>query len=62
MEVTWALILSVCTTDYCATQNILETAAQDLCMYEKTLHEQLPPDGNWKTIKYECKLLNSVET
>ena len=61
MEIIWVLILSVCTIDRCITQNVLETNAQDKCMNEKILHEELPQDGGWKTVEYKCQLLNSVE-
>jgi hypothetical protein len=62
MEIIWVLILSVCTTDHCITQTVLETTAQDKCLNEKVLHEQLPSDGDWKTVEYKCEILNSVET
>ena len=61
MELIWALILSVCTTDRCITQTVLETDEQDMCIVEKVLHEQLPQDGDWKTVEYKCKLLNTVQ-
>ena len=60
-NVIWVLMLSVCNTDQCVTQTVLETTAKDRCMYHKIMHEQLPKDGNWKSITYICKPKNSQE-
>ncbi len=60
-NIVWVLMLSVCNTDQCITQTVLETSAKDRCMYHKIMHEQLPMDGNWKTIEYKCKPKNSQE-
>lgn len=61
MEIIWVLILSVCSSEQCISQIVLETTAKDRCMYQKVMHEQLPPDGPWKTIEYKCKPKNSFE-
>ena len=53
-NIVWVLMLSVCNTDQCITQTVLETTAKDRCMYHKIMHEQLPIDGDWKTIEYKC--------
>jgi len=60
-NIVWVLLLSVCNTEQCITQTVLETSAKDRCMYHKIMHEQLPIDGNWKSITYICKPKNSQE-
>ena len=61
MEIIWVLVLSVRTTDRCITQTVLETNTKNKCVNEKVLHEELPVDGPWRTIEYNCKLLNDLE-
>ena len=60
IEIIWVLMLSVCSTQQCITQQVLETTAKDRCMYHKIMHEQLPIDGSWKSIEYKCKPKNSI--
>ena len=60
-ELVWVLMLSVCSSGQCMSQTVLETTAQDVCINQKSLHEQLPQDGNWTTIEYKCKPKNSFE-
>lgn len=60
-NIVWVLLLSVCNTEQCITQTVLETSAKDRCMYHKIMHEQLPKDGDWKSITYICKPKNSQE-
>ena len=58
----WSLILTACTTTVCLEQNIQWFEDKQECIEFKLLHEELPEDGNWNTIKYNCKLPNGVET
>ena len=51
IEIIWVLMLSVCSTQQCITQQVLETTAKDKCIHHKTMHEQLPIDGFWKSIE-----------
>ena len=54
-------MLSVCSSGQCMSQTVLETTAQDVCINQKSLHEQLPQDGDWTTVEYKCKPKNSFE-
>lgn len=61
MEIVWVLLLSVCSTNQCITQTVLETNAEDKCIYHKVMHEQVPPDGSWGSIEYTCQPKDSVQ-
>jgi len=61
MEIVWVLLLSVCSTNQCITQTVLETTAKDKCIYHKVMHEQVPPDGSWGSIEYTCQPKDSVQ-
>ena len=62
IEIVWVLVLSVCTSSQCISQEVLQTTDQDQCISQKTMHEKLPQDGNWNSVKFECKLKNGVTT
>ena len=47
MEIIWILVLSVCGTDRCISQTVLETDTKFKCQTELVLHEQMPQDGPW---------------
>tara|TARA_B100000073_G_C23576129_1_gene510245 strand:+ start:351 stop:542 length:192 start_codon:yes stop_codon:yes gene_type:complete len=62
IEIVWVLILSVCTSSQCITQEVLQTPDHDQCISQKIIHEDLPQDGDWNSVKFECKLKNGVTT
>lgn len=61
MEIIWILVLSVCGTDRCISQTVLETDTKFKCQTELVLHEQMPQDGPWRSVEYNCLLLNALE-
>ena len=56
MEVRWALMLTVCDTNSCGTQTIQWFDEKTECMNMKYVHETIPQDGNWSSIKYYCTI------
>lgn len=56
MEVIWALMLTVCDTKSCGTQTIQWFESPKECIYMKTIHEDIPQDGHWKSVKYYCTI------
>ena len=58
----WSLFLTACTISSCLTQEIQWFEDKQDCIEFKLLHEELPQDGNWSIVEYNCKLLNGVET
>lgn len=58
----WSLILTACIQTSCMNQEIQWFENKQDCIEFKLLHEELPQDGNWSIVEYNCKLLNGVET
>ena len=58
----WSLILTACVQSTCAEQTVQWFETKKECIEFKALHEELPEDGDWDKIVYNCKLLNGVET
>ena len=46
----------------CINQEIQWFEDKQDCIEFKLLHEELPQDGNWSIVEYNCKLLNGVKT
>lgn len=61
MNIIWALILTVCSTDMCSTQNIQWFNEPEQCQRMKQAHEDLPVDGSWQSVRYSCVIINGVE-
>ena len=61
MEVIWTLLLTVCLNGTCASQKVAWFEEQPQCMSMKQVHEELPPDGHWKSVEYECTIIGAKE-
>jgi hypothetical protein len=57
----WALMLTACTTTMCAEQAIQWFEVEKECIEFKTLHEELPQDGHWQRVQYDCRIINGEE-
>jgi|TARA_B100001094_G_scaffold321666_1_gene369735 hypothetical protein len=58
----WVLLLTICMSDgKCVHQNVGLHTSQALCVKSQQMHEELPQDGSWSSINYECKLLNGEQ-
>tara|TARA_Y100001937_G_scaffold125684_1_gene193035 strand:+ start:2362 stop:2559 length:198 start_codon:yes stop_codon:yes gene_type:complete len=64
MEVIWSLLLTVCfnhPSGQCLKQDIQWFDEKSQCFEMKEMHENIPKDGNWKTVKYKCTVVGSKE-
>ena len=61
MEVIWTLLLTVCSTSHCATQTVQWFEEKPQCVEMKLLHEELPQDGQWKSVNYKCAIVGAKE-
>ena len=61
MEIIWSLMLTVCSTAYCGTQTIQWFDEKPDCIEMKTVHENIPTDGDWKSIEYRCTVVGAKE-
>jgi len=62
MEIVWTLLLTACLTDTdCKYQDVQFFATEEQCLVGKLLHEDIPSDGDWKSVTYNCKPYGSKE-
>ena len=60
MEIIWTLLLTACLSDTnCKYQDIQWFESEKECNAMKLLHEEIPTDGDWKTVNYVCKPVGS---
>jgi|TARA_B100001996_G_scaffold94628_2_gene70839 hypothetical protein len=60
MEIIWVLLLSVCTSQKCVTQEVKEFLSEDKCISSQVAHELIPTDGKWDSIIYKCQPKDSI--
>ncbi len=60
MEVLWVLYLTVCTNLNCMTQEVQRFENRGNCIDMQMVHEELPVDGNWKSVNYSCRPKDSL--
>ena len=58
-QVIWSLMLTVCSTETCATQSIQWFEEMSQCQEMKVVHEELPVDGPWKSVVYDCTIVGA---
>ena len=59
---TWLLVLTVCGLSIydCKTQVVSTHDKIEQCTEEQLRLSDMPTDGDWKTIIYECKLKDGI--
>ena len=59
MEIIWHILLTACLGSDCRTQDVQWFDTQTECEVTKGLYEQIPLDGEWTSVTYICKPVNS---
>lgn len=59
MEIIWHILLTVCLHSDCRTQDVQWFESKIECEVSKGLYEQIPLDGEWTSVTYICKPINS---
>ena len=62
MEVLWAIYVSACLQTTCVSQEVQRVNTQAQCLELLPSYTDLPMDGNWSSVTWECKPLNSQST
>jgi len=60
MEIIWHILLTVCTGSVCVDQDIQWFKTKTECDTMIVEYSNIPTDGNWDSITYVCKPINSV--
>jgi len=62
MEVIWHILLTVCLQGNCITQDVQWFEKEAECKEMLQVYVDIPPDGDWDIVQYECKPKGSVGT
>ena len=54
MEFVWTLMLTVCGTDICFSQPVESYKNQNVCLQDVQEHVNIPEDGPWRSVKFQC--------
>jgi len=60
-QIIWTLLLTVCSDTSCATQTVQWFEKEPECIEVKLLHEDLPTDGHWNSVTYDCTIVGAQE-
>ena len=62
IEIIWHLFLTVCSGSTCINQDIQWFDNQTQCEQMLPQYTAIPVDGDWDTVEYVCKTINSQGT
>lgn len=62
MDVIWHILLTVCLGSTCLEQDIQWFETKTECDEMLVVYTELPTDGDWDTVEYQCKPVNSTST
>ena len=62
MEIIWHILLTVCLGSTCLEQDIQQFDTKEECDIVLDEYILLPTDGDWDTVEYQCKPINSIST
>ena len=62
MEIIWHILLTVCLGSTCLDQDVQWFESKAECDKMLTVYSEMPTDGDWDTVQYECKPVGSTST
>ena len=62
MEVVWHILLTVCLGSTCLEQDIQRFDSRTECDKMLQVYIEIPADGDWDSVVYECKPVGSTST
>jgi len=62
MEIIWHILLTVCLGSTCIEQDVQQFDTRKECDQTLKVYTDIPPDGDWDIIQYECKPVGSTST
>ena len=58
----WALVLTVCNSNgQCFNQTVQWFDKENQCLKYKEIYEEIPQDGGWASVEYECGIVGAME-
>ncbi len=62
MEIIWSLMLTVCfDSQTCIKQSVQWFEEKPQCIEAQLIHEDIPLDGDWKSVDYKCVVVGAKE-
>ncbi len=61
-ELIWHIVLTVCTGSNCLVQDVQWFDSKIECETMLVRYVEIPPDGNWDEVEYQCKPVGSKGT
>jgi hypothetical protein len=62
MEIIWHILLTVCLGSTCIEQDVQRFDTKAECDQMLQVYIDIPADGDWDTVQYECKPVGSTST
>ena len=60
MEVIWHILLTVCLGSTCIEQDVEWFPNEQDCKKMLSVYAEMPADGDWDTVEYQCKPYGST--
>jgi len=60
MEIIWHILLTVCLNSECKSQDVQWFKSEKECVSMLESYREIPADGHWTSVEYECKPKDSV--
>ena len=62
MEIIWHLLLTVCSGSTCIEQGVQWFDNRTSCETMLVQYAEIPSDGDWDSVEYQCKPVDSLST
>tara|TARA_B100000902_G_C27165712_1_gene841086 strand:- start:786 stop:974 length:189 start_codon:yes stop_codon:yes gene_type:complete len=62
LEIVWHILLTACLGSTCVEQDIQWFDTKSECFEMLKVYVEIPADGDWDTVEYQCKPVGSVST
>jgi len=60
MDIIWHILLTVCMGSTCLEQDVQWFKTKVECNEMLRQYVEVPPDGDWDTVEFQCKPVGSV--
>ena len=60
MELIWHILLTVCAGSTCLEQDVQWFESRNKCEIMLVQYAEIPADGDWDSVEYQCKPVNST--
>jgi len=62
LDIIWHILLTICLGSNCIEQDVQWFDTENECKKMLEVYADIPGDGDWDSVTYQCKPFNSVST